>query len=140
MKWFTRLPLGLGVTEGRRNTKLQSRFKQELVEVYGTAHPEPGRNEMWCPVHGRYIDKASIKAAHIFGYALRQDLMIEIFGDEEGERDELFSINNGMMMHAEAESRFDKGFIVFVPSVDDESAEAVEAWHESDSKTTRFVY
>ena len=64
--------------------------------------------------------------------------MNEIFGDEEGESDELFSINNGMMSHVDAESGFDKGFIVFVSSVDDESAEAVKAWHESDSKTYKI--
>ena len=51
-----------------------------------------------------FIDKCAITAAHIFGHALGQDLMTEIFGDEEGERDELFSTNNGMMMLADAES------------------------------------
>lgn len=138
MKWFTKLPLGLSVTEGRRDTKLQSRFKQELVEAYDTAHPEPGRTEMWCPVLASYVEKSSIKAAHIFGYALGQDLMTEIFGDKEGERDELFSPKNGIMMHAEAEYRFDKGFFVIVPSVDDESAEAVKAWHQSDIKAYKI--
>lgn len=49
------------------------------------------------------------------------------------ERDELFSPRNGMMIHTKAEARFEKGFIVFVPSVDDESAEAVKAWRESES-------
>ena len=59
---------------------------------------------MCCPVFAKYIDKCEIKAAHIFGHALGQDLMTEIFEDQEGERDELFSISNGMMMDADAES------------------------------------
>lgn len=143
MKWFTRLPPGLGVSLGRRDTKLQSRFKDDLVKAYGVTHPgsaptKPVQALMWCPVLGRYVDQAAMTAAHIFGYALGQELMTEIFGDEEGERDELFSPKNGMMMHSEAEKRFDKGLIVFVPSVDDESAEAIQAWHKSETKAYKI--
>ena len=138
MKWFTKLPQGLGIAAGRRDTKLQSRFKQELVEAHNTAHPEPGRDEMWCPILATYVHKSAIKAAHIFGYALGQDLMTEIFGDKEGERNELFSPENGIMMHTEAEDRFDKGFFVIVPSVNDESAEAYKAWHQSDVKAYKI--
>ncbi|MCJ1423696.1 hypothetical protein MMC29_001580 [Sticta canariensis] len=79
MKWFTGLPLELGVTEERRDTKLQPRFKQELVEAYGTAHAEPGRNDIWYPALAKYIDKCAVKAVHIFGHALEQDLMTGIW-------------------------------------------------------------
>lgn len=63
-------------------------------------------------------------------------MITDIFGAEENEKkNELFSANNGLLIHSGAEERFDIGYLVIVPSATEESAEDIEAWHKSTAKS-----
>ncbi|MCJ1470987.1 hypothetical protein MMC07_009635 [Pseudocyphellaria aurata] len=138
MRWFTKSSAGLGATAGKRSTQNQTRFKANLIEASNASHPDPRVEEYWCPILGCFHGKHAMKAAHIVPYSLGQDLMTDIFGAEENEKNELFSAKNGILMHSGAEERFDKGFFVIVPSANDESVEEIKAWHESTAKSYKI--
>ena len=72
-------------------------------------------------------------AAHTFGYASGQDIMTKIFGSEAD--DKLFSINNGIILHGDVESRFEKSVLALVADVDDESPSAIQKWHQRGAKS-----
>lgn len=134
MRCFTKSSAGLGATAGKRSSRDQKKFKADLIEASNASHPNPQVEQYWCPILGSFKDRHAMKAAHIFPYSHGQDLMTDIFGAEENEKNELFSANNGMLIHGAAEERFDKGHFVIVPSTNDESAEEIEAWHKSTAK------
>lgn len=134
MRWFTKSSAGLGATAGKRSSRDQDKFKADLIKASNAANPNPKSGTLWCPILGAFVDREVMKATHIFPYSHGQDLMTDIFGAEENERNELFSANNGILIHSAAEERFDKGYFVIVPSTNDESAEEIEAWHKSTAK------
>lgn len=132
MQWFTRSPNGLGVAGGRRDTSMQGNFRKSLVKAQDANHPEKEMASHWCPIIRSWVHNKSSTAAHIFPWKHGQEIMTRIFGSESA--NEMFSINNGILMSTLAESRMDKGFFVIVPCVNDESESDVKAWHESNPK------
>lgn len=134
MRWFTKSSTDPGATAGKRSSRDQEKFKADLIEASNASDPNPKSAALWCPILGAFVDREVMKAAHIFPYSHGQDLMTDIFGAEENEKNELFSANNGILIHSGAEERFDKGYFVIVPSTNDDSAEEIEAWHKSTAK------
>lgn len=135
MRLFTTSQLGLGITSagaGKRDTRLQSDFRQSLIDSYQCRHPDIKTN-FWCPIMKEWFFHASTQAAHLFAYMHGQDLMDSIFGVMP--TPELFSPLNGLLLSRDVESVFDDGFLVIVPRLpDDPSAAQISLWHSSDPK------
>lgn len=134
IKLWTAAKDGLNITvtagAGRRNSRMQSNFRQNLIDVSKSHHPDPELDTMWCPI--RRIWTYDVRAAHLFAYHHGQEMMTSIFGvDAIGE---LFSTRNGIIMSAPAEERFDKGLFVLVPDVDSTSQHSVDIWNASTPK------
>ena len=60
--------------------------------------------------------------------------MTEIFG--EGAR--LNSIHHAILMTDEAETYFDKGYVVIVRNVDEQSPAAISFWHQSSPQSFKI--
>ncbi len=130
MHCFTRSPNGLAVTRGRRDTSIQGNFRTSLIKAQNAKHPNFSQEaSLWCPVSGSWVHEKHTTTAHIFPWKHGQETMTKIFGAEA--ENEMFSVNNGILMSTLAESRMDKGLFVIVPSANDEVEADIEAWHES---------
>lgn len=115
---------------GRRNSTMQSNFRQNLIDVSNSHHPDPELETMWCPIQRIWI--TSVSAAHLFTYHHGQQMMTSIFGvDAIGE---LFSTRNGILISEAAKERFDQGLFVLVPDIDSTSQHSVDIWNASDPK------
>ncbi|KAK5120536.1 hypothetical protein LTR85_006192 [Meristemomyces frigidus] len=122
--------LGLGDRAGKRDDSAQSNLPRELVKLYNAAHPdERRREEWWCPVQAKYLDKHAFKAAHIFPVSFGKDNMGALFGgDKSGE---LMTPRNVMLMSTVIESRYDNALLTIVPDVNDiKDADVMAAWHK----------
>ena len=72
-------------------------------------------------------------ATHIFSYSHGQKLMNASYGTEN--ENEICSPFNGLLLVTEVEEMFDRGYIVIVPLVENESSEhALQNWHASEPK------
>ena len=68
MSLFTTSNLGLGIKHtgaGSRKSREQVKFRDALFEV-AKQGPDPGMDEVWCPIASSLWPKSSIRAAHIF--------------------------------------------------------------------------
>jgi hypothetical protein len=45
---FTWLASGVGVNQGRRDTRDQSAFRAAMISDYGAGHPDPAAGLLWC--------------------------------------------------------------------------------------------
>lgn len=80
MKLFMTSRMGLGINsgEGKRDTKDQSRFREELLKSYDS-RDDTGQYA-WCPIIHEYHRLEYVRAAHIFSYKHGQSITDEIFG------------------------------------------------------------
>lgn len=139
MQMFTISPLGLGAKNtgmGKRDTRAQSSFRKELIRVSNAAHPNPREQLLWCSITNRYHDEGIMTAAHIFAYRNGQEMMTAIFGAEDPP--ELFSPRNAILMHSKAEEAFDKGLLLIVPYVPNDSPAEIQRWHQNEPKEYRI--
>ena len=131
--------MGAGNTsaQGRRPAERQSYFRKALIEVCRSAGG-PGGDELWCPVLGEYLERNTMKAAHIFPYAAGQEAMDNLFGRKNG-RSELFEPENGLMLHMSVEVNIELGFMAIVPNIPDEpTKEERAAWSFSKVKSYKL--
>ena len=122
------LPIGTAIS-GKRKRSDQDKFHDALIVLANKRHPDPllAKEFFWCPITSLYW--SSMKAANIFPYASGATLMQELFQTDESE---MFSVHNGMMMSAVAEERLDRGCIVLVPDVSDQTdVEQMKNWYLS---------
>ena len=143
MQLFTSAKTGLGIgssAAGRRDSSLQSKFRQDLIELSKARNPLPQmRNFLWCCVTRQWLPEESVTAAHIFAYHHGQDVMDAIFGKDPKNTNSLFSAENGLLMSTQAEAKFDKGYMVIVPALpDDASLDAINEWHTSSKKNFKI--
>ena len=132
IEMYTRSSMGLGVGAGPRAKSAQQRFRAETIIAYD-AKISPTSSVLWCPVTHQFYPASALKAAHIFAYSHGQAFMSKIFGPEAD--NELFSVNNRILLLREVERLFDKGFLVIVPCIEDEkSAAQIDEWHASNPK------
>ena len=140
MQEWTMSPRGFnaeGFGAGTRDPRDQSKFRQDLIEACGAKHPDPKRLELWCPVLGDFIHEKLVNAAHIFPYSLGQVAMHNIFGLYE--RDELFAIENGLLLCGDVEERISLGYMAIVPAIPDRpSQRQVDEWRESEPKAYKI--
>ena len=130
---------GLNLTQGsaerERDSTEQSRFRHELIDVSCATHPIETRDALWCHIANRWVNTNYIKAAHVFSYKHGKDIMNAIFGKEPGVESELFSPLNGLIMSDLAEAKFDQGFLVVVPDLEEgASAAKIQDGHACSEK------
>ncbi|KAL3457609.1 hypothetical protein BJX64DRAFT_295846 [Aspergillus heterothallicus] len=120
MQLFTSSKNGLGVKtgQGKRDPKMQSAFRDELIRVGNAQHPV--HDCLWCPVLGDWVQAEFVGAAHLFPYMHGQTNMDAIFGKTRPA--ELFSARNGLLMCNTIESNFDSGKLVIVPDLPERPA------------------
>ena len=122
---------------GQRDQTDQEDFRTELIRVSNSMHPRPATDMYWCPITCTWYNSYGVKAAQIFAYHHGQPMMSAIFGKDAN--NELFSINNGVLMCRDAEERFDQGYFVIVPDVSDNpSQEEIERWNTSNPREYRI--
>ncbi|KAK3176942.1 hypothetical protein OEA41_008268 [Lepraria neglecta] len=130
MQEWTMSPRGFNVKNigaGTKDPKAQRRFRQNLIIVCGAKHPDRKMPKLWCPVIGDYVDKQNVIAAHMFPYSLGQTAMHNIFGLYD--RNELFAIENGLLLCGDAEKRISMGLMAIVPNIPDRPSEnQVDEW------------
>ncbi|MCJ1269099.1 hypothetical protein MMC22_008988 [Lobaria immixta] len=125
----------LGTGRGDRDTRVQSKFRNELLKV---SCAERDEGTIWCCILSRWQSTKSVKAVHIFSYRHGQPMMDSNFGREDLDEPELFSPHNGILMDAKAEARLDKGLFVIVPRITDTSSPAeIALWNASES--TKYI-
>jgi hypothetical protein len=113
IKLFTTSKMGLGIKDtgaGKRDGKLQTDFRKEMIKVYGSQHES--EDLLWCPIVGKWTNPKDMKAAHLFAYVHGQDTMDAIFG--ETKTPELFSPKNGILISSWI---VDSGKLVLVPDI-----------------------
>lgn len=108
---------------GNRSGSVQNDFRRRCIDEYQSLGPD---ETVWCPVLGDFFVRQLCLAAHIIPWSLKQKTMDIIFGPESA--DELFSVRNGLMLHAEVEECFDKHQIVFVPSTPVPQKGPIKEW------------
>lgn len=123
------LNLSFGTAERDRESAVQSKFRQDLIDLACATDPlHPGF--LWCHVLNEWIRHEEVEAAHIFSYKHGQEIMDAIFGRDAESKAELFSPRNGLLMNHLAEAKFDQGALVIVPNLDDTAtAPDIRAWH-----------
>ena len=122
---------------GRRDRADQENFRTELICTSNSIHPRPATDMYWCPITRSWYGKYNAKAEHIFVYHHGQPMMSAIFGEDAN--NELFSVNNGIIMCCDAEERFDQGYFVIVPDVSDyPSQQEIEQWDTSNPRAYRI--
>ena len=137
MDLFIGAETGLGIknSRGQRDNSLQSNFVAELMTKLDSRHPDPRSDEVWCPVTGKYWDKGSTTAGHIFPSKCGETTMEAIFGRPEDGRSELFRAVNGILWSTRAEERFEGGHFVIVPDiVDQPTQQDINTWEASDPR------
>lgn len=133
MQLYTMSPKGLKVGQatgmGRRDPRVQSEFRSQLINACNSTHPDEKDQRQWCPIVSGFVEDN--RAAHIFPYEQGEVAMESIFGT----KNELFGIENGLILSAAAEDKISKGLIVLVPDVVDEfSKGAMQDWAISNPK------
>ncbi|KAI0155341.1 hypothetical protein GGR57DRAFT_511735 [Xylariaceae sp. FL1272] len=113
-----RPPVGATVSHFRsRDNEEQECFRRAVIKSYGakkTSHPN---SAIWCVVAGRYMTKASVRAAHIVRYNVGEGQAEYLFGSSNHRNGHLMSPSNGLPMCEMYEELFDNGRIVFTPDV-----------------------
>ena len=136
MQEWTMSPRGFNIKNigaGTRDRKVQKMFRKNLIIACGAKHPDPQMIEMWCPVIGCYMKKELVHAAHMFPYSLGQTAMHNLFGLYD--RNELFAIENGLLLCGDAEKRISMGLMAIVPNIPDRPSEdQVDEWRKLDPK------
>ena len=136
MQEWTMSPRGFNIKNigaGTRDPKVQRSFCQDLIIACGAKHPDPKMPKLWCPVIGDYVDKQNVIAAHMFPYSLGQTAMHNIFGLYD--RNELFAIENGLLLCEDVEKRISMGLMAIVPNIPDRpSKDQVDEWRNLDPK------
>ena len=129
------LNLTAGTAERDRESRVQSKFRQDVIDFYCAAKPLEQSEEVWCHITSQWIHESSVKAAHIFSYKHGTDIMDAIFGRDPGTESELFSPLNGLTMWNVAEEKFDRGFLVIVPDLEvDATAAEIQKWHATEER------
>lgn len=79
MKLFTTSTMGRGAATGagKRDGKVQSNFRAQLLKDYESVDPVTGF--IWCPILQEYVIEDSMTAAHIFSYKHDQSTMDATF-------------------------------------------------------------
>lgn len=133
---ITTSSLGLGITftgAGMRNTDLQSRFREAIIEAYNAHDPDPKKKFLWCPILKTWVIRQSATAAHLFAYMHGQNVMGSIFGATD--QPELFSPLNCIIISSIVEEKFDLAFMVIVPRLpENPSTNEVSAQNASNPK------
>lgn len=138
MQLYTLSPKGLAISEqtagmGKRDSKIQSEFRQQLIIACNSRHQDPRDERLWCPVLSGWTHQST--AAHIFPYEQGHVAMENIFGTTE----ELNSIKNGLILSTAVEERIAKGHLVLVPNIADQfSDKDVEEWANSEPKSFKI--
>ncbi|CAE7023208.1 hypothetical protein HRS9139_00840 [Pyrenophora teres f. teres] len=129
MQLFTSSPLGLNIKEaiaGRRESKLQSNFKSEIIRRYDLTSSHP-RDYLWSIFSQRYEDADNFTASHIVAWKHGQEMMTAIFGPDA--KEDLFSASNGLLLPTKIEKQFDNGLLAIVPAIKDATSKAeVTLW------------
>lgn len=127
--------VGKEVGQGQRDSEKQTEFRDNLIKACNSKNKDERADELWCPIIGLDVTPKDCHAAHIFPHATGGQLaMDEIFGRPDG-KDELMSIENGLMMHFEAEKRLANGWMVLIPDLPETaSREQLDAWAVSEKK------
>ncbi|KAL8661211.1 MAG: hypothetical protein Q9202_005813 [Teloschistes flavicans] len=131
--------VGKEVGQGQRDSEKQSEFRDNLIKACDSKNKDERADELWCPIIGLDVIPQNCHAAHIFPYASGGQLaMDEIFGRPDG-KDELMSIENGLIMSCEAEKRLANGWMVLIPDLPETaSTEQLDAWAVSEPKAYKI--
>ncbi|KAL8783509.1 MAG: hypothetical protein Q9195_009363 [Heterodermia aff. obscurata] len=101
-------------TSGKRSKAHQAQMRSEAIKKYSPGVGAP-LNEYWCPIAQDFYATSSFKAAHIVPHRLGPEVVDCLFGAGAGLR--LYSADNCLFIHTEAEARFDSGCFVLIPAV-----------------------
>ncbi|KAJ9298211.1 hypothetical protein DTO271G3_3816 [Paecilomyces variotii] len=129
----SRMRLGIKDTgAGKRHGKLQSQFRNAMIDAYGSRHPtEEGL--LWCPILERWTPEKQMTAVYLFAWMHGQDTMDAIFGTTDAP--ELFSPKNGLMISTCVEEYFDSGKIVLVPDIPERASVIdIRGWIKRDPR------
>ncbi|KAF4457818.1 hypothetical protein F53441_332 [Fusarium austroafricanum] len=140
---------GKGTTtgNGRRDSKVQSRFVKDMVQLY--CPNQKYTNFKWEPVMGCWLSDKQCNAAHLF--PVKQSFwMDEIFG--KGASNELFSPRNGIFLEEAIKKALDQGKVAIVPDIDldpkdpelplldqQERVKRAKQWENAPVKEYKFV-
>lgn len=117
---------------------IDSPFPQSLCSsnpYEKSGKPDLRDERLWCPVLSGSVHQAT--AAHIFLYEQGQVAMENIFEM----REELNSIQNGLILSTAAEGRIAKGHLVLIPNVADEFSDInMKEWQSQFRKISRLVF
>ncbi|KAF2795828.1 hypothetical protein K505DRAFT_239106 [Melanomma pulvis-pyrius CBS 109.77] len=144
MRLFTGSVLGLGIQQrtlglGRRDTTIQSNFRQDVIKEYGLKHPGGRKYEdmVWDIVTGTYIHEMHSTASHLFSVRHGQDMMVAIFGEES--KTELFSPRNALLLPVEIEKYFDSALFVIVPAIKHDASRAeLPLWEQTNPRNYKI--
>ena len=133
-------PTGWGIKNphGKRSKTEQDKFAAALRAKMDSKHPDPAKEEDWCPITRKYWPRTSITAGHLFPHRSGEAAMDAIFGNSRDEQgvSEMNKPENGIIWATEAEQRFSKGYFVVVPDVpNDASSEEIQKWEGLKVKT-----
>jgi len=138
MKLFTTSKAGLNIVTpgaGRRDPRLQSAFRSEMIEKYNAKHSS--EDWLWCPVLGDWCMSDYVVAAHLFAYMHGQATMDAIFGARRPP--ELFSPRNGMLISSFVERYLYCGKLVIVPDLPEKPKLAeLLVWVNSDVRNFKI--
>ena len=127
---FALSPLGWSfqkLTLGARSNSIHNNFRRNTLQACNAVHAQ-NSGQVWCPVSRQWIGLEASIAAHIFPYRHGQHLMDEIFDT----RGEMFGEKNGLILSSGMNRLFDRGFIAFVPSLEDEHhGDAPRTWTQN---------
>ncbi|KAL8660559.1 MAG: hypothetical protein Q9202_006413 [Teloschistes flavicans] len=128
--------VGKEVGQGQRDNKEQSAFRADLIEVYDSEHEEC--EELRCPILSAYQHAMICNAAHVFPHSGGQLAMEHMFGRPDG-REELTSIENGIIMSFQAEKRIANGWMVLIPNLSETATEEeLDRWAKAEPKEYRI--
>lgn len=76
----------------------------------------PTNDQLWCPILGKWVSDGGLESVHIFDYTYGEDTtsMKTIFGSSYWRYD-LYSAQNGLLMHRRIAKAFGSGKFVIVP-------------------------
>ena len=133
---FTTSKICLGITStgtGKRDSGLQSDFREKLVCRSNSKHPDTRRKFLWCPVLKDWFVEELTTAAQLFAYMHGQEVMDALFGPMNPP--ELFAPQNGILLCSLVEKFMDKGLLVIVPRLPNKpSAAQISLWNSSEPK------
>jgi hypothetical protein len=128
---FTTSAMGLGIKTGagKRDSSIQSNFRQQLITDY-TGYGQKPRTA-YCPILQESFPLDEMVAAHIFSYKHGQAMVDALFGKIRPS--ELFLSKNGQLINRRIERYFDSGVFVIVPDLPDRPiVDAVRRWLNSE--------